>query len=88
MVLQWNTDIFRRILIPTTSNEYVQSQASRFFSALTPSLISSRKDEYNKTFKATLEEKRTYLKSIEGIVSHVNMWFSLEANRGLLDLAV
>ena len=79
MVLKWNTDIFRRILLPTTSSEYVQSQASRFFSALTPSLI-SRKDEYNKTFKATLEEKRAYLKIIEGIVSHVNMWFSLEAN--------
>ena len=87
MVLQWNTDIFRRILLPTTSNAYVQSQASRFFSALTPSLT-SRQIEYDKTFKATLEEKRTYLESIEGIVSHVNMRFSLEANRGLLDLAV
>ena len=79
MVLQWNTDIFRRILLPTTSNAYVQSQASRFFSALTPSLISG-KDEYNKTFMPTLEEKRAYLKNIEGIVSHVDMLFSLEAN--------
>ena len=87
MVLQWNTDIFRRILLLTTSNAYVQSQASRFFSASTPSLIGGQ-IEYDKTFKATLEEKRAYLKSIEGIVSHVNMWFSLEADWGLLDLTV
>jgi hypothetical protein len=80
MVLQWNTDIFRRLLLPTTSKEYVESQASRLFSALTPSLI-SRKEEYDKKFKDILEEKRTYLKTIEGIVGRVNMmWFSLEAN--------
>lgn len=51
MVSQWNTDILRRIFLPTTSDEYVHSQ-----------------DEYNKTFKATLEEKRAYLKNIEGIL--------------------
>jgi hypothetical protein len=79
MVLQWNTDIFRRVFIPTTSNEYVQSQASRFFSALTPSLI-SRKREYDRKFSDNLKEKRDYLKEIEGIVSRANMWFSLEAN--------
>jgi hypothetical protein len=79
MVSQWNTNIFRRVLLPTTSDEYVQSQASRFFSAVTPSLI-SRKDEYNRTFSVILEEKRAYLKKIEGIVSHIDMWFSLEAN--------
>jgi hypothetical protein len=45
-----------------------------------PSLI-SRKEEYDKKFKDILEEKRTYLKTIEGIVGRVNMmWFSLEAN--------
>lgn len=51
MVSQWNTDILRRIFLPTTSDEYVHSQ-----------------DEYNNTFKATLEEKRAYLKNIEGIL--------------------
>jgi len=79
MVSQWNTDIFRRVFLPTTSNEYRQSKASRFFSALTPLLI-SRKDEYNRTSIVILEEKRAYLAKIEGVVSRVNMWFSLEAN--------
>jgi hypothetical protein len=80
MVSQWNTNIFRRVLLPTTSDEYVQSQASRFFSAVTPSLI-GRKDEYNRTFSIILEEKRAYLKKIEVIVSHIDTWFSLlEAN--------
>ncbi|KIK02432.1 hypothetical protein K443DRAFT_6196 [Laccaria amethystina LaAM-08-1] len=72
MVLQWNTDIFRRLLLPTTSKEYVESQASRLFSAITPSLI-SRKEEYDKKFKDVLEEKRTYLKTIEGILKKATL---------------
>ncbi|KIK02429.1 hypothetical protein K443DRAFT_6194 [Laccaria amethystina LaAM-08-1] len=72
MVSQWNTNTFRRVLLPTTSNEYVQSQASRFFSAVTLSLI-GRKDEYNRTFSIILEEKRAYLKKIEVILEKAKL---------------
>lgn len=63
MVLQWSTDIFRRVFLPTTSDEYVQSQEEYF---RTFSDILKEKRAYLEEIESILERaKRAKQRTLE-----------------------